>query len=106
MRVAVLGTGTMGAPIVRNLAAAGHEVRAWNRTRARAEGLGADVATTPAEAVAGADVVITMLADGPAVEEVVPELEAGQLWVQMSTVGVDEKARFAARHPRYHDAPV
>jgi 3-hydroxyisobutyrate dehydrogenase len=106
MRVAVLGTGTMGGPIARNLAAAGHEVRAWNRTRERAEGLGAEVADTPTQATAGAEVVITMLADGPTVEAVVPELDPGVLWIQMSTVGVDETARFAGRHPRFLDAPV
>jgi 3-hydroxyisobutyrate dehydrogenase len=106
MRIAVLGTGTMGGPIARNLAAAGHEVRAWNRTRAKAEGLGAEVAGTPAEAVQGAEAVITMLTDGPAVDAVLPELDPGVLWIQMSTVGVDDTARFAERHPRLLDAPV
>jgi 3-hydroxyisobutyrate dehydrogenase len=81
VNVAVLGTGIMGGPIARRLAEAGHRVRAWNRTRAKAEGLGAEVAETPAEAVAGAEVLITVLADGPAVEAVVPELDAGTLWV-------------------------
>ena len=47
LRVAFLGTGIMGAPMARNLAAAGHEVRAWNRTPAKAEGLGATVAGSP-----------------------------------------------------------
>jgi 3-hydroxyisobutyrate dehydrogenase len=102
----VLGTGIMGGGIARNLAAAGHEVQAWNRTRAKAEGLGAEVADTPAEAVAGAEAVITMLADGPAVEAVLPELDPATLWVQMSTVGVADTERFAARHPRFVDAPV
>jgi 3-hydroxyisobutyrate dehydrogenase len=106
MRVAVLGTGIMGGPIARNLAAAGHEVRAWNRTREKAEGLGAEVADTPAEAVAGAEAMITMLADGPTVEAVLPELDPDTLWVQMSTIGVDDTARFAERHPRFLDAPV
>ncbi|HKP16852.1 MAG TPA: NAD(P)-dependent oxidoreductase [Gaiellaceae bacterium] len=106
MRVAVLGTGIMGAPIARNLAAAGHDVRVWNRTRAKAEGLGATVAETAEEAVARAEVLVTMLADGPAVEEVVPGLDPEVLWVQMSTVGVSDTARFAARHPRFLDAPV
>ena len=41
----------MGAPMARNLAQARHDVRAWNRTRDKAEGLGATVADTPAEAV-------------------------------------------------------
>jgi 3-hydroxyisobutyrate dehydrogenase len=106
MRIAVLGTGIMGGPMAKNLAAAGHEVRAWNRTSEKAEGLGCTVAATPAEAVEGAEVVLTMLADGPTVEAVVPELEPDVLWIQSSTVGVDETARFAARHPRYLDAPV
>jgi 3-hydroxyisobutyrate dehydrogenase len=106
MRIAVLGTGVMGAPIARNLAAAGHDVRAWNRTREKAEGLGAEVADTPAEAVRDAEALITMLSDGPAVEAVLPELDDDVLWIQMSTVGVDDTARFAERHPRFLDAPV
>jgi len=71
MRVAVLGTGTMGAPMARNLAAAGHEVRAWNRSKDRAAPLAQDgvtVCDAPQEAVEGAEVVVTMLADGDAVD--------------------------------------
>ena len=63
--VAVLGTGTMGAGMARNIAAAGLPVRVWNRTAARAEPL-ADVATVAGsirEAVEGADIVLTMLYD-------------------------------------------
>jgi len=92
--VAVLGTGIMGAPMARNIAAAGHEVRVWNRTRDRAEALTdvAAVASTPAEAVERADVVVTSLADGAVVDEVMraaaPSLRAGAVWLQMSTVGV------------------
>jgi 3-hydroxyisobutyrate dehydrogenase len=102
MRVAVLGTGIMGAPTARNIAAAGHEVRAWNRTRERAEPLaqhGATVAGTPAEAVDGADVVVTMLSDGAAVEAVVADLPFpdGSVWAQMSTVGVEAIERLSAR---------
>src|SRR5205085_2462492 len=70
--VAVLGTGIMGVPMARNIAAAGIPVRAWNRTAARAEPLaahGVTVAASPAEAVAGVGIVLTMLADGPAVHE-------------------------------------
>jgi len=113
MRVAVLGTGLMGAPMARHLAAAGHEVRVWNRTRAKAEGLGAEVADTPAAAVEGAEVVITMLADGPAVDAVAREaLPACRdaVWAQMSTVGVewaDRLAALAAEHGLAQvDAPV
>ena len=106
MRIAVLGTGIMGGAMARNLAAAGHEVRAWNRTREKAEGLGATVAETPARAVDGVEAVLTMLADGPTVDSVVPELDPGVLWVQSSTVGVADTERFAARHARFLDAPV
>jgi len=106
MRIALLGTGIMGGAMARNLAAAGHAVTVWNRTRAKAEGLGAIVAGSPAEAVAGAEALITMLTDGQAVEETLPELDPDTLWIQMSTVGVDDTARFAARHERFMDCPV
>jgi 3-hydroxyisobutyrate dehydrogenase len=110
----VLGTGVMGAPIVRHLAAAGHEVRAWNRTPAKAEGLGAEVAATPADAVAGAEVVLTIVSDGPAVSETMqqalPAMEAGAVWIQSSTVGAawaDRLAANAAQHGvAFVDAPV
>lgn len=69
--VAVLGAGgTMGFPIARNLARAGIPVRAWNRSRDKAEPLakdGASIAGTPREAARGAAIVITMLADAGAV---------------------------------------
>ena len=103
--VAFLGTGIMGAPMARHLAGAGHEVRAWNRTPEKAEGLGATVAGSPAEAVEGADVVVTMLSDGPAVAQVMVgiTLRDDQLWWQASTVGVDWIARLG---DRLVDGPV
>ena len=118
--VAVLGTGTMGAPIARNLLRAGMAVRVWNRTPAKTEGLAADgalVATTPATAAADADVLITMLTDGAAVEQVMTgadgalsTLPPDAVWIQMSTVGVDwadQLAHLAARHEvAFVDAPV
>ncbi|WP_406217644.1 NAD(P)-dependent oxidoreductase [Streptomyces decoyicus] len=117
LSVAVLGTGIMGAAMARNLAGAGHDVRAWNRTRAKAEPLAADgirVTGTPAEAVDGADVVLTMLLDGDAVLQAIGQaaaaLPAGALWLQTSTVGTEalpSLARFAdAHHLRFVDAPV
>jgi len=106
MRVAVLGTGIMGGPMAGNLVAAGHDVTAWNRTREKAEGLGVSVVDSPAQAVEGAEVVLTMLADGPTVDAVVPALDPDVLWIQSSTVGVADTERFAARHPRFLDAPV
>ncbi|MFK0266027.1 NAD(P)-dependent oxidoreductase [Streptomyces angustmyceticus] len=115
--VAVLGTGIMGAAMARNLAAAGLDVRAWNRTRARAEPLAADgvrVTGTPAEAVEGAEVVLTMLLDGEAVlhamRQAADALAPGALWLQTSTVGIEalpQLARFADEHGlRFVDAPV
>ncbi len=102
MIVAVLGTGVMGAPMARNIAAAGHEVRAWNRSRERAEPLaedGIEVADSAAAAVRDADIVVTMLADGAAVEAVVADLEfpGGAVWAQMSTVGIEATDRLVAR---------
>lgn len=93
MTVALLGTGIMGAAMARNLLARGIDLRAWNRTRAKAEAVdGLKVVDTPAEAVEGADVIITMLNDGEAVrramEQAAPGLREGQVWAQMSTVGI------------------
>src|SRR5215469_13425379 len=69
--IAVLGAGgTMGFPMARNMARAGLSVRAWNRTRDKAEPLskdGAYVADTPAEAAYGAGIVLTILSDADAV---------------------------------------
>jgi 3-hydroxyisobutyrate dehydrogenase len=92
--IAALGTGVMGAPMARNLARAGHEVRAWNRSSEKAAALrddGVDVRDDPAAAAAGADVVLTMLADADAVREVAQraDLAEGQIWWQASTIGVD-----------------
>jgi 3-hydroxyisobutyrate dehydrogenase len=119
MTVAVLGTGTMGAPIARNLLHAGFAVRVWNRTLAKAAVVGVEAhrTSTPGEAAAGADVLITMLADGAAVEQVMTgptgalsKLGAGPIWIQMSTVGTewtDRLAGLAARHGvAFVDAPV
>lgn len=103
MRIAVLGTGIMGAPIARNIAKAGHDVVVWNRTREKAEKTGLQVVNDPAEAVRGADAVVTMLSAGDAVSDVMRDgaLDAFRdeaIWLQMSTVGlraIDELAGLA-----------
>jgi 3-hydroxyisobutyrate dehydrogenase len=99
--IAALGTGVMGAPMARNLARAGHEVRAWNRTPKKAAALrddGIDVRDDAAGAAAGADVVMTMLADADAVLDVARQagLAEGQIWWQASTIGLDGTEQCAA----------
>ncbi|MER5513152.1 NAD(P)-dependent oxidoreductase [Streptomyces sp. NPDC002763] len=118
-RVAVLGTGVMGAPIARNLLRAGFDVTVWNRTRQRAEalaGLGARVAGTPAGAAAEAGFLITMLTDGAAVESAMTGADGAltalgpdAVWIQMSTVGVHatrQLAELAEGTAAFVDAPV
>lgn len=118
-RVAVLGTGIMGGPMARNLLRAGHEVTVWNRTVQKTEALeeeGARVASTPADAVRDAEIVLTMLADAPAVEATVIEsggfeaMPQGALWIQSSTIGVAAIERLAElageRGITFVDAPV
>ena len=96
-RIAVLGTGIMGGPMARNLLRGGHEVTVWNRTEKKARALeedGAHVALSPRAAVAGAEIVLTMLADAHAVDATMlqggglPAMADGTLWIQTSTVGV------------------
>ncbi|GAA2636118.1 NAD(P)-dependent oxidoreductase [Dactylosporangium fulvum] len=117
MTLALLGTGIMGAAMARNWLKAGQDVRVWNRTRPSAEalaGAGAVVADSPAAAVEGADVVVTMLFDAPVVESVMtdaaPGLQPGTLWLQTSTVGADGADALGELAARlglvYVDAPV
>jgi 3-hydroxyisobutyrate dehydrogenase len=117
--IAFLGTGPMGGPMAANLARAGFEVRTWDRTASHAAALvkdGATVAASPAEAVKGAGILITMLADGPATDQVwngpdgLAAAGPGLIWVQMATVGIEWTQRFANTAGRYgvhfFDAPV
>ncbi|WP_086841106.1 NAD(P)-dependent oxidoreductase [Amycolatopsis kentuckyensis] len=114
MTVAFLGTGIMGAPMAANIAKAGLDVRVWNRTREKAEPLSefATVADSAASAADGADVLVTMLADGPAVASAFEAASpaSGTLWLQMSTVGLDWTDRLAATAEKagvvFVDAPV
>jgi 3-hydroxyisobutyrate dehydrogenase len=112
--VAVLGTGIMGAPMARNLLAAGFPLRVWNRSSEKAEPLAADgavVADSPREASDGAEIVLTMLADADAVLDTVADaLDGTQVWVQASTIGVEGTERCAAlageHGVAFVDAPV
>jgi 3-hydroxyisobutyrate dehydrogenase len=112
MIVAVLGTGTMGAPMAGNLAKAGLDVRVWNRTAEKARRVeGAEAFESASEAVAGAEFVLTILSDGDAVEDAVRDLDFGEAaWLQMSTVGIVATERLmemaADRGVPFVDAPV
>ncbi|MCX5250802.1 NAD(P)-dependent oxidoreductase [Streptomyces sp. NBC_00201] len=95
-RVAVIGTGRMGAAMAVRLRAAGCAVTTYNRTRAKAEATGAAVAGTPREAVATADVVLVSLADDTAVRQayggedgIAAGLRPGTVVVETSTVAPD-----------------
>jgi 3-hydroxyisobutyrate dehydrogenase len=105
--VAFLGLGSMGLPLAGRLVDAGHDVRLWNRTTGRDAGLaaaGGRRAATPAEAARGDEVVITMLADPPALEQVLfgpngvsETIAPDAILVDMSTVGPTAIRAAAAR---------
>ncbi|PJI96702.1 2-hydroxy-3-oxopropionate reductase [Acidovorax sp. 69] len=119
LRIAVLGIGMMGLPMARRLSEAGHRVHVWNRTRAKAEPLvrhGITVDNTPAEAVREADVVISLLENGPVVGHVLFDLAAARsmrkdaLFVDMASIQPSEARDHAARLGElgvaHLDAPV
>jgi len=117
MNVGFAGLGQMGIEIARNLIKAGNQVTVFNRTRGRAEklaGEGARIAETPI-ALAEAPIVITMLADDHAVEDIMfsgllDRLPRGSLHISMSTISVALSQRLAAAHQErgqhYLAAPV
>jgi 3-hydroxyisobutyrate dehydrogenase-like beta-hydroxyacid dehydrogenase len=121
MKVGFIGLGNMGSAMARNLVSrAGHDLTVYNRTRSRAEAfasLGASIAETPAAAAAGAEALITMLADDATVEAVIfspgnaiGALPAGAVHISMSTISVELSRRLAASHrekqQHYLAAPV
>jgi 3-hydroxyisobutyrate dehydrogenase len=119
-RVAFLGLGTMGAAMAANLARAGFQVSAWNRTPGRAPDLGelgVTVASTPAEAASTAEMVVVCVSDTPDVEAVlfgpdgvVEGAKPGTLVIDCSTIAPsgswDFAARLRERDLRMVDAPV
>jgi 3-hydroxyisobutyrate dehydrogenase len=118
-KIAFLGLGNMGTPMATRLISAGHDVTVWNRTAGRTEQLtdaGASVARTPADAAAGVDFAITMLATPEALDDVLfgtdglaRALVPGQTLIDMSTVGPDAFRSAAAQLPSgvtAIDAPV
>ena len=120
MNLAFLGLGNMGLHMARNLHRAGHRITVWNRTASKADELraeGAQVAPTIADAVRGADIVATMMADDHAVSSatlgpggIAEVLAPGAIHVSMSTISVALSQQLAAEHhqrgQRYVSAPV
>ncbi len=119
LRIAVLGTGMMGLPMARRLCQAGHQVHAWNRTRAKAEPLAADGAQVhglAADAARQADIVISLLENGGVVEQVLfgqgvaQAMASGALFIDMASIqpseARDHAARLGERGINHLDAPV
>ena len=119
LHIAVLGIGMMGRPMARRLREAGHEVRAWNRTRAKAEplaGFGVSVHDTPGDAVQQADVVVSLLENGPVVGQVLFDAGAakamrpGALFIDMASIqpreARDHASRLGEMGIAHLDAPV
>lgn len=118
--VGFIGLGIMGLPMALNLVRAGFKVAGYNRTRSKAEPLelaGARIASTPAEAARGADVVVSIVSDTAAMEEVVngkdgvlEAIREGAVLIDSSTISpmVSRKLAFqlAGRGARMLDAPV
>ncbi|WP_213804818.1 NAD(P)-dependent oxidoreductase [Granulicella sp. dw_53] len=107
MRVAFLGLGQMGSAVARHLMKAGHELTVWNRTAAHAEPLkreGAKVAASASDAVAGCEVIFTMVTDDAALEEVLfrggvmEAIAEGSTHVSLSTISVALSKRVTEEH--------
>jgi len=116
MRVAFLGLGIMGRPMATNLVKAGNDVTVWNRTPGKSVD-GARVASTPAEATQGAEVVWMCVSDTKAVEAVLfgsngveTSIASGAIVVDSSTISPSATLQFAqrlsAKGVDYVDAPM
>ena len=119
LKIAFIGTGLMGFPMARNLLQAGFDVTAWNRSPDKAKALepfGGKVSLLALDAVQDADVIITMLSDGPAVADMLfaqglaGAMRRGAVFIDMSSIKPDEARdhaeRLAALGIAALDAPV
>ena len=108
MRIGFIGLGNMGGHMARNLATAGHEVRGFDVSGVKIAGVAS--AASAAEAVSGADVVITMLPNGEILRavaaEIIPAMQANACFIDCSTVDVESARAVAADWPLSVDAPV
>lgn len=117
MRIAFLGLGRMGRELVLHIIDAGHDVTVWNRSPERARALepkGVRVADSAADAVAGAELVVTTLFGPDTVRDVVLRGELpfaeGATWVDITTVAPSDATEVAAwaaeRGVAYAHSPV
>jgi 3-hydroxyisobutyrate dehydrogenase len=120
MRIGIAGTGKMGSAIARRLASLDHQVTVWNRTRERAEPLlkeGMAWAETPRELAARCEIVLSLLTNEQALDEVYSGPDGllsagaqGKLFIEMSTVPparqVEMARRAAAAQAGYLESPV
>jgi 3-hydroxyisobutyrate dehydrogenase-like beta-hydroxyacid dehydrogenase len=118
--IGFIGLGLMGKPMAMNLLKAGYAVTVWNRTASRAEELvsaGAKLAKSPQEAAANCQLLITIVSDPPALEEVLwgkgealAALKPGAIYMDSSTVSPEQARRISAacakQNVRFLDAPV
>jgi 3-hydroxyisobutyrate dehydrogenase-like beta-hydroxyacid dehydrogenase len=127
-KIGFIGLGLMGRPMAMNLLKAGHAITVWNRTASRADELvaaGAKLAKSPKEAATGADVLVTIVSDPPALEEVLwgkngggvsaadaalSALKPSAIYIDSSTVSPDLARKIAAacaaKGVKFLDAPV
>ena len=111
MKIAFLGTGRMGTELARKLLA-DHDVTVWNRSAERAQPLvdeGSVLAESAADAVAGADIVVSCLFGPDVVREVITGaglIPDGVPWLDATTVGLADAREFAAAVPSYVATPV
>jgi 3-hydroxyisobutyrate dehydrogenase-like beta-hydroxyacid dehydrogenase len=123
-KIGLIGLGLMGRPMGLNLLKAGHSLTVWNRTASRAESLvaaGAKLAASPREAAAASDVLLTIVSDPTALEEVLQGsagkndgalagLQRGSLYIDSSTVSPALARKISAacaeQGARFLDAPV
>lgn len=119
LKLAFLGTGSMGLPMARRLSEAGHALQVWNRTPGKAvslTSLGAVVHAKASAAVAGADIIVGMLENGAVVEDVLfaqgvaAAMKPGALFIDMASIkpreARDHAARLGALGIAHLDAPV
>lgn len=118
MNIALLGVGLMGGPMAKRLIDAGHSLHLWNRTVEKLEPFrsSATLHPTPASAIGQAEIVISMLENGPVVDQVIYQsdayrsLPAGSLIIDMSSIPPATARQHAelvtAMGADYLDAPV